>query len=107
MTARYLPRELGVVIRCNETIGEDRCPTTFHTANIMIRTNRAAAKRDGWIRGGGKGRRRHDYCPACAPLEVARIAEEKRVSEELKERRRAAKKARMAPPENPVHIEAM
>lgn len=93
MTARYLPRELGVIISCNE----DGCGARIQTANVLIRVNRRAAARDGWIRG-GKGRARNDYCPTCAPLEYARVSEEKRVIAERKAARAAAKLKKFAPP---------
>lgn len=58
MTARVLPRELGVVIACNEGDLEDgvvdHCPNIFKTALIMVGPNRVAAEREGWIRGGAK-----------------------------------------------------
>lgn len=92
MTARLLPRELGCVLSC------DGCGARVQTGNIRKKVNRAWFARDGWIRGGGNGRRRHDYCPACAPAELARQVEEKRVKAERLDARRAALKARFTTP---------
>jgi hypothetical protein len=79
----------------------DGCGARVQTGNILKRANRAWFARDGWIRGGGKGRRRNDYCPTCAPAERERCAEEKRMKAERIEARRAAKKARAAGEKKP------
>lgn len=46
MSARRLPRELGVVIACDI----DGCRATLTTALIKIRANRAWALAQGWLR---------------------------------------------------------
>lgn len=85
MSTRRLPRQLGIVLRCN---GEG-CGIRFQTANVLIRVNRRAAAKDGWIRGGGRGRMRLDFCPTCAPVELEQQAKRRReIAERRKERDR-------------------
>lgn len=54
MTARHLGRGHGVRITCNEGTfeGGENCSAVHVTANVVIKHNRVAASKLGWIRGG-------------------------------------------------------
>lgn len=96
MSARRLPRELGIVILCNA----EGCGCTFRTANVRIKVNRRAAAQVGWIRGGVTGMRRFDYCPEHAVVHRELIATRKREREEERKARdavRLAKKTQQQP----------
>lgn len=76
MTARVLPRELGVIIACDagSLTGFAPCAAEVRTANCRVRVNRKALPK-GWARGKCKGYKRRDFCPACAPREEIVAAE--------------------------------
>lgn len=98
MSIKRLPRELGLIVRCNGA-GTEPCAWAekFQTGNIMAKKTRAwLAKEKGWGRGLLKGRKRLDLCPACMPLE--RKALEKHQAERAKEieRRDELKKAKFS-----------
>lgn len=93
MSARYLPRELGVVVTCSV----DGCTERHQTANVYIDVNRADAKRLGWCRGGGlPGKRRLDFCPTHAPAHQLEVAQYKQDKAARIEARREAKKLLLA-----------
>lgn len=89
MSARKLPRELGVVIRCDIDAGMGRCTTKLQTAAVYIKHNRTWAKSQGWLRGkyprglfdlecddAKKGALvMRDVCPEHAPIAKAALAD--------------------------------
>lgn len=101
MSSEQLSRDRGVVIRCDYGAYTDEpgsCDARHYTANIHIKTNRAAASKLGWSRG-GDGRKRCDYCPLHAPIEKARVGKEKQEKADAKKAlaaERAAKRAAKA-----------
>lgn len=69
VSARRLPREWGVRVRCDA----DDCKASVTSGCCRIRAVRVFITTNGWIRGQVKGRRRQDFCPdhhaeASAPL---------------------------------------
>lgn len=73
MSVRRLPRQLGIVIVCDE----HDCTERFQSAAIRIKPNRALLQTIGWGRGGGKygnHSKRRDLCAAHASLEAERVA---------------------------------
>lgn len=100
MTARFLGRGHGIAIHCNEGALEsstENCRAVHITANVVIKHNRAAAAKVGWIRGGGKGRAYFDFCPDHAETERARVKAEKAAAiERNRERNRERAEARKA-----------
>lgn len=95
MSATLLSRERGCVITCNNGVleGHDDCDARHFTANVRIRVNRIEATKLGWIRGGGDGRRRLDFCPGHADEERARVKVEKAAKAAAKKVRAEAMKA--------------
>lgn len=104
MSARRLPRQLGVVIRCNGLGG--LCGAKCQTANIRIRVNRAAAKAAGWIRGGRSTTRAHDYCPAHAVDELKAIEALKKARAKRAKEQAAESKKRLAAQLEKERVEA-
>jgi hypothetical protein len=93
MSVTRLSRDRGIVIHCSHGRWEGNadCAATHVTANVLIKVNRAEAKRAGWGRG-GKGRKRDDYCPEHLKAEKLRLAQ---IDAAKRDRaaKRAAKKA--------------
>lgn len=87
MSARKLPREWGMVIRCDHWDRKFRCPEQVQTAVILAGANRAHAAKLGWGRGLRKGHKRMDLCPK-------HMAEERTQFEVLKAEAAARRKAR-------------
>lgn len=102
MSITRLPRELGIIIRCNGTQIDDhpenhkRCPEKFQTANVYAGVNRTVAATQGWGRGLRKGRKRNDHCPKCMPIERELFAKQKADREVEKKRRDELKKAKLS-----------
>lgn len=102
MTARYLPREHGVVITCDVEVGVASdgspitCPNKYRTANVVKKHNRAAATKEGWMRGEKPGRKRMDVCPDHAPAERALTAQWKKDKAERRAARDEARKLMFA-----------
>lgn len=119
MTARYLPRELGVVIECNG------CDAKERTANVLLHRNHEWLATKGWGRGSDTGldfrpateptvdsigRKRpgrpatpgrprntsHDLCPACLAVDRAATAARKVTSDARRTKRLDSLKARDA-----------
>lgn len=95
MSVTWLPREMGLVVKCN---GKG-CTEKFHTGNIMATHTRAWLAKQGWGRGlrAGTiyelGTKRNDYCPTCMPLEREALKNQKAEHEAEKARRKEARKA--------------
>jgi hypothetical protein len=101
VSARALPREMGLVINCNGTTDKG-CPhkEKFMTALIVVGNTRGWLKTQGWGRGLRKGHKRRDLCPKCMPVETKLHKEAKAAWQaEIKrreEKRKADKAARDA-----------
>lgn len=96
MSSEVLTRDRGVIIRCDFGAWDDEpgyCDASIHTGNVLVKVNRAAAKKVGWIKG-GEGRKRCDYCPAHAPVELKRQADAKLAKDAAKKARTAAREER-------------
>lgn len=81
MSARKLPRELGVILRCDHV---GACAALWSTGNVRVRANRSGAARDGWL-SKRVGRRWLDWCNEHAEAERRRA--------ELEETARVAARA--------------
>lgn len=97
MSARVLPRQLGVVIACDASklTGFAACSASVRTNNCLIRTNRKHLP-SGWARGKRRGYKRYDFCPTCAPQEAtvaAKVAADEKAARaaEVLERRQQRK----------------
>lgn len=78
MSARWLPRQHGLVLTCDGHGDEGgNCNERVQTAAIRADANRNYAKSVGWGRGLITGRRRRDLCPACLLIEQKEVAERK------------------------------
>ncbi len=95
MSITRLPRELGIIIRCNGT-DTASCSEKYQTANVRARANRKAAAGAGWGRGLRKGRKRRDHCPKHMEIERELFAKEQAECEAEKKRRDELKKAKFA-----------
>lgn len=107
MSVSRLPRELGVIIRCNGTTDDPHpnaefktCPTAefFQSATISVKNNRAWCATRGWGRGLRKSRKRGvDHCPSCFKAERAIAAKLKADRKANQPARDAAKIAKLKP----------
>ncbi len=98
MSITRLPRELGLIVRCNGA-GSEPCAwqEKFQTGNVMATRTRAWLKKEkGWGRGLLKGRKRLDLCPACMPHEQKALAKQQADWEAEKVRRDELRKAKFA-----------
>lgn len=92
MSARKLPRQLGVIISCDK----DGCSEQFRSATIRIRDNRCwAQKQLGWLRSKWGGLRR-DVCSTCAPAEKKRLADPAKTREERAAKKQAREEQKLA-----------
>jgi len=107
VSARRLPRELGVVIRCDHQDATGRCTNTLQTAAIMIGHIRTwSTKTQGWLRGkyprglfdyGADDNKKgdlvmRDVCPEHAPIAKAAL-EAKLAAREARRKARDEKRA--------------
>jgi len=95
VSARSLPRQYGVVLRCNWP----DCTARYTTAMVGKTNNRKAAALAGWIRGlspasgsaakgtGEPANKRWDICPEHAVLELAKVAERRARAEARRKKR--------------------
>lgn len=109
MSITKLPRELGIIIRCNGTQAANHpeshkaCPNgmKYQVSIVRVDYTRAAAAKIGWGRGLRKGMKRNDHCPDCMPIERELFAKAKADREAEKLRRDELKKAKFAAPTEP------
>lgn len=109
MSIRKLPRELGVVLRCdgtqttNHPESHKACPTgmKYQVSIVRVDYTRAAAKSLGWGRGLRKGMKRNDHCPSCMVIERELFAKANADREAEKLRRDELRKAKFAAPAQP------
>ena len=111
MSARKLPRELGVVIRCDiDREPGGRCAVTLQTAAVYVKHNRTWAQSKGWLRdkfpralfglpakvksSGDLVKR--DVCPEHAAIAKAALEERKAAREARRAEREAKRLARAA-----------
>lgn len=91
-----LPRELGIIMRCNGVEGRPNCKAKLQTGQIEARGIRAYAATLQWGRGIRKGRKRCDLCPDCMPIERKLFEEAKAKSAQQKAERDERRKAMWA-----------
>ena len=97
MSITWLPREQGMVVRCNG------CGAKYHTANISATNTRAWLKaHEGWGRGSRPttkkvlGTKRHDLCPPCLATDKELHAKDLAEKEARKKLRDEARKAKFS-----------
>lgn len=90
MSWKRLPKQWGIVIRCDGT-DTTECDEKIQTGNIVVKHNRAYAAGQGWGRGLRPGRKSRDHCPTHMEAEREAFAKYKREArkKELDEKRKA------------------
>lgn len=104
MSIKKLPRELGIILRCNGT--NKTCSLQLQTAQVQAKGIRTYAKSISWGRGLRKGHKRKDLCPDCLQLEKELHAKQQAEWEAEKARRDEMRKAKLKPKASKTFAEA-